>query len=116
MGILGARPMTRRSYAANTHDTDGYTVQGASTDTTIKGSLQPASGDDLQVLSEGDRVRRARKVYTTTLLYAGGVDTQRRSDDVIDGADTWQVMHVERQTALIPHYKAILLAPAESVE
>lgn len=116
MTPLGARSLTRRSYAAGSRSA-GRWVEGPSSDTTISGSLQPLNGDELQTLTAGERQRRSRKVYTTSALYAGSVQDGRRADQIIDGADTWDVRSVESHGgfAPIPHCKAILLAVQEDV-
>ena len=115
MTPLGSRSLVRRSYAAGSRGSDGRWTDGATTTTTISGSLQPLSGDELQTLSEGERQRRSRKVYTTSAMFAGDVATGRRADQVVDGSTVWDVRSVERQTEVLGHYKAILLAPQENL-
>lgn len=115
MTPLGARSLTRRSYAAGSRGSDGRWTEGSTTTTTIQGSLQPLNGDELQSLTEGERQRRSRKVYTTSALYAGSVSAGRRADQIVDGSTVWDVRSVERQTEVLGHYKAILLAPQEDL-
>lgn len=111
--ILGQRALVRRRYAAGARGADGRFEPGASTDTPIYGSLQPADGDDLQTLAEGERARRARKLYTKTELRVLDVEGGLPADEVLDGDTVWTVRLVGRETAVLPHYKALLLAPLE---
>lgn len=112
--ILGQRALVRRRYAAGVRGADGRWEPGSSTDTPIYGSLQPADGDDLQVLAEGERASRARKLYTRTELRVADVDAGLQADDVLDGDVVWRVRLVGRETAVLPHYRALLLAPLEA--
>jgi len=115
MSILGSRALTLRSYAAGSTGSDGRWTEGTMTTSTIRGSLQPLNGDELQSLDAGERQRRSRKVYLTSALCAGSVQDGRRADQVVDGSEVWDVRSVTRETAVLPHYKAILLAPQEDV-
>lgn len=115
MTPLGSRSLTRRVFAAGSRGSDGRWVEGSPTDTTITGSLQPLSGDELQTLSEGERQKKSRKVYTTSALSAGSITTGVRADQIVDGSTVWDVRSVELQTEVLGHYKAILLAPQENL-
>lgn len=115
MTPLGARALTLRTFAAGSTGTDGRWVEGTTTDTALVGSLQPLNGDEVQALPEGDRQRRTRKVYTTTPISAGSVQDGIRPDQVLDGSEVWEVTSVAREGAILPHYKAILMAPQEDM-
>jgi hypothetical protein len=112
--------MTRRRYAVETRDADGYSVAPATTDTPIMATgPQPATGADLQVLPEGERTKTAIKLYTdSAVLRTVDRDGKFRADEVIvaDGqfAGTFKVMAIQGQRAILPHYKAICVEVDES--
>lgn len=112
--ILGAEPITRVRFATGSRVSGRY-VAGASTSTTIRGSVQPLSGKETQTLPEGERRRDWLKVYTHTELVPvdqhGGAAT---SGDrlVIDGI-TYEVRTTARQRSVIPHYRAFVVRVQE---
>ena len=114
MSILGQEPVAWRRFAASTVATTGRSTKGAITTAALYGSVQPMDGDDLQVLPEGERTRRGRKVYTTTELRTTNVSAQTMNDQLyIDGV-WWEVMHVQNQRSVIAHYKVLVLAVQET--
>ena len=105
--MLGSEPITRTSYAAGTRDSNGAWVQGAAATTTIYGSPQPATDEDMQSLPEGERRRSGKRVYTPTALHTVDQVAGKSADVLtIDGV-AWQVRRCDRQRSVIPHYKAI---------
>jgi hypothetical protein len=113
MSLLGERSLTRRRIAAQTWD-DGVATPGASADTPFLGSLQPMSGDDRQVLLEGLRSKRGRKVYAPrntlrTEDQHGGVP----ADQVVDGTTVYTVIHVDNDHPLLEHDRAYLVRVQE---
>jgi hypothetical protein len=67
--ILGSASFTRTRYAASTV-VNGRTVNGATTTSTITGSVQPLTGREVERLPEGVRQRVTLKIYTTAELRA----------------------------------------------
>jgi hypothetical protein len=114
MTILGQEAITLRRRAAGTRGTDGRWDAGASTDSTIRASVQPASGDDLAILPEGLRMKRGKRVYTKTELRVGSLDDGTDADRLVIDSTVYQVQHVERVRSVIAHYKAIALAEQEA--
>lgn len=112
--ILGAQAITRRRYAAYTTNSSGVRVRGASADIATTGSVQPMNGRELELLPELARAGDSRKVYTETELRTEDQHAGTPADEVIVDSLTFKVMQVERQVAIIPHYKAILLRIAEA--
>lgn len=112
--ILGARTVIRRRYAPVTRDGSGRSVQPAPTDTTISASIQPLSGDDLAQLPEGERTKRHRKAYTTADLRTADQHTGTPADRIVDGDDVYEVQAVDLLDAVLPHYKAQLVALQET--
>lgn len=111
--LLGATTITRRRVAAGSRGSDGRWTDGASTDTSITASVQPAQGEDLQLLPEGLRIRRTVKVYTATELQAGDQQAGTSPDQLVisglvgidDG--TYEVQTVKPYYALLAHHKAL---------
>jgi len=115
MSILGSESLTRRRYAAGSWDTDGVFVAGTATNSSFSGSFQPLNGEELATLPEGERAGDQRKVYTQSALrttdQAAGVQADRVSQD---GTVFYEVRQVERERAVLPHYKARLVRVQET--
>ncbi len=92
----------------------GEWQDASSTDTIIKGSIQPLSGNELLQLEEGERTRELRKIYTFEELKTAseGAD-QTESDIIIYNGQEYEVIktlpyldpgpYIE-----LPHCKAII--------
>jgi hypothetical protein len=107
MILLGEETVTLRTYAATTWGSDGRPVAGASTDASIKASVQVANGDDMKLLPEGFRASETIKLYTTTALQPADQHDGTEADRIVRDSIVYQVQHVEPQHPLIPHYKAL---------
>ena len=117
--LLGAESHTRRRLAAGAHSLTGDWVEGASTDTTFTGSLQPLSGHDLKILPEGLRESVTCKVYCASGTLQTADQSASTSPDLVVVASgvyagTYQVVNVAPQTAILPHDRAYLTRVSES--
>ena len=116
--MLGVQNLTLRTYANGTHGTDGRFTLGTATDTTIRGSIQPATWKDLQRLPEGERSQDIRKLFTQSVasLYVAEAGSLRNSDRIVSGADVFEVSSVQNwpSASPIPHVEAILLRLTET--
>lgn len=101
----GTYTVTRRG--ASTYDADGVLGTPTSSTFSATGSLQPASGRDLQRLPEGMRTREARIFFTPTALLTAGAGQE--PDTVAADGDTWEVSNVESWGPLGNYCKATLL-------
>ena len=106
--VLGAKPYTVRRYPASTV-TDFRIVRGTPTEFVAKISVQPAEGDDLLQLPEGQRSRRVLKAYTPTALRTVDELTKTPADEVQVDGEWFEVQRTQRQRAIIPHTKALLV-------
>ena len=117
--LLGAVTITRRRYGAGSRGSDGRWVEGSSSDTSITASVQPGDAEDLALLPEGERTRRAIRVYTDTELRTSSPQDGYRSDRLVvsglTGIDdgTYQVQHVKPYYALLGHHRAIAVRVQE---
>lgn len=111
--ILGQSAITRRRFAAGTRGADGRFTAGASTDSTIYGTVQPPSGDVMATLPEGERSRRGRRVITTSELRAVDQDAGTPADQVLIDGLYWEVRTVSRWNAILPNYDATVLLVQE---
>lgn len=112
MPILGGEAATRRRFAAGTRGTSGRFTPGATIDTAIVAAVQPASGDDLQTLPEGERTMEVWRIYSDTELRAAVQSTGEQADRVIVDAIVYEVRKVwdwGRSIRLIPHHKALAI-------
>ena len=111
--ILGSASFTRTRYAASTV-VNGEPVAGATTTTTITGSVQPLTGREVERLPEGVRQRVTLKIYTTAELRAADPTTspKRRGDEVTVDGEVFEVTEVSQHTQLLPHYRAYLMRRA----
>jgi len=107
--ILGQEPISRLRYAAQVRDSEGYIVDAAPTSSTIYASVQPMNGKDVEQLSEGERHREGLKLYTQSDLRTADQYLGTIADKVVIDGITYEVMHVERQRSILPHYKAMVL-------
>lgn len=76
--------------------TRGIFGAGATSTFNITAAVVPASGSELLLLPEGQRMRDTKIVFTTTPLQLGGQGSAYEADHVqIDGG-TWSCERVER--------------------
>lgn len=113
--ILGAEPVTLRRYASGSRGADGRWVPDATTDTTIRASVQPLTERELASLPEGERESDQRKVYTKSDLVVGRQEDSIQSDRLSwDGGDTWyEVRAAAKERSVLPHTKARVVRLAE---
>ena len=76
----------------------------------IKASIQPIDGEQLQQLEEGERSTEARSLWTTTKLLNVREDGRMNADIVIDQDDSeWLVTKVETWPKLLNHFKCTII-------
>ena len=78
------RPVTLRRYSSGSY-VDGVWLDGVSTDTTVMASVQPLAPNDLRLLPEGDRGKRAWKIFSNFLLSMGDDNGIKSDEMIIDG-------------------------------
>lgn len=94
---------------------DGDFSPGPVVELSATGSLQPTTGRDLELLSEGDRTRGGFKFYTDAALITAD-EPGRLADRVVVNGREMQVRAVLDYTAHIsgaPHWKYLLNEPAD---
>lgn len=111
--ILGQQPLTLRRFSGS-RGADGRWTS-TYTDSTIYGSWQPTNGRDLQRLSEGERSRGTRKVFTATALIVADAAGSVLADRIINGTEVYEVSTVQDWPTFgpLPHYDALLVRVAE---
>lgn len=112
--MLGVETFTLRRFDPETIGGDGRAIR-VSNDTPIDGVLQPLGGAAIQRLEEGQRKRSPRKFYTETAVATVDVSTSTPADQIVDGANVYEVGSVERQRQGLTHYKVLLLLVQESL-
>lgn len=106
--MLGEIDLIRRRETQGGY-VNGYWVPGETVDTPIKGSLQPAGGDDLQALPEGRRTSTTLKLYTRSEISLGGDGIG--PDRIVDGNEEYEAVTVmTHRVGPIAHTKAMLQA------
>jgi len=105
--ILGSEAITLTRPTVGTWGSDGRQVPGASASTTIYGSVQPATGKDLEILPEGLRTKDAKRVYTYTALTPANQHTETTGDILVIDTFSYEVQQVKRERSIIAHYRAI---------
>ncbi len=100
MSVPFAEPFTVTRYSVGgTYGTaDGEWTSAATSTVAIQASVQPAPGKLLLHLSENDRKRDSRAVYTTTQLFTvaeGAVGVRREADEIAINGDTFQINSVK---------------------
>lgn len=87
----------------------GVWTPSAAQTLTALGSIQPVSGNDLEVMEPGTLEKGAMKVYTGTLLRTRKEASENRADVVLYDGGCWEVVQVLPYTSgLIPHRKYIV--------
>lgn len=108
MAILGEETVTGVRYAAGTRSA-GVFVPGATSPLSILASVQPAEGEDLELLPEGQRTKTVLKLYTETLVKTASETAATLADVLTIDSKNYQVHHVEQQRSVIPHYKVLVV-------
>lgn len=88
--------------AEGSHSGGVYTP-GTSSNFTIKGNLQPLSGNEILQLPEGDRQRQSLWLYSRTELKVNDIVTADGKSYEVQPVEDWT-----RQRRL-PHYKARIM-------
>lgn len=105
--VLRADPASEGYY-----DDNGNWVEGDNTTAQfdIKGSLQPITGNDLQILPEGLKRTDLKKLYTRTELRSLDDGNETEADKInIDGS-VYEVHSVEKWVGRrLQHYKVLLV-------
>jgi len=89
---------------------EGVWVPGSTSKLTVRGSLQPMSMRDLQMLPEGERVKQTYKLYTDSLLFTGREGAMRSPDRVCVNQEWFRVHSTERWDGTdLPYFKSVLV-------
>jgi hypothetical protein len=110
--ILGAENI-QRLRRAETIGPDGRAVKSVLSTATIRGSVQPLTDRQREVLPEGIRQSVTRKVYTKSDLRTADQLTNTPSDLIVYGGETYEVVRVTRWPALLSHFEADLVRVTE---
>lgn len=77
-------------------------------DSTFRGSVQPVTGKDLDIVAAGREDIGKVKVYSNSVLNVSVQGTNNTGDVVIWQGKRWEVIQaMDFQNNLIPHYKYI---------
>lgn len=111
--MIGVSTITRRRYGAGSYDSSGDFVAGAVSTDPIEASVQPAKGEDMELLPEGFRTSTAIRFYTNAELRTADADNTTQPDEVVvsglRGIDdgTYQVQLVRPYPLLLAHDRVI---------
>jgi hypothetical protein len=106
VSALADSTLTVTTTGPDTVDTAGVVTRGEESTTTVSGSLQPASGKDLQGLPEGQRTAQSWTLYTTTPLATRTAGTP--PEMVTVGTDVYDVVRVDSFAATGGFYRYLL--------
>ena len=99
-------PSTQTAYRLSGSFVRGEWVEGSQTEFTFQGSIQPATGKDLELLPQGLEDRGMVKIYTNSELTISREDTSVPGDIVIWQGGKWQVIaQLPNQSNIIFHFK-----------
>ena len=75
----------------------------------IRGTFQPATGDDLQSLPEGRRLDQTFRIFTKSQLTGPTQDNQGAGDLITVFGNDYEVVQVQPwQNTIISHYSALV--------
>lgn len=101
-------PLTRyRREGARDPDTRRWSTQDAEEEE-LRGQVEPATGNDLEVLPEGEITGNEIVIRTKTELRIAdeNADPQQLADQVEVDGDRYEVRNVQHHRSVIPHYVA----------
>ena len=112
--MLGATTYTVKRTGPGSYDT-GVFVPGAETTFDIVGSLQPLSGTELLMLTEGERRRARWKMYSFAELRIAELSEQTAADRVVVNGAELEVHSVAayQNCGALDHYKYVLVEVGE---
>lgn len=120
VSFLGEQALTRRTWAAPSGWSGGTFSKGSAAETPITGVWRPADADTFQLLTDGERKKSPKKLYTTSTLQTISQYDGDTPDWVSpDGGTTWwQVTDYGQNNFSLPadplaHNKYILLRVQE---
>ncbi len=105
--LLGAEPVTRLRYGAATV-TDHEVTRPAPTSSTVRASVQPMNGEDVQLLPEGNRHADMLKLYTKSELRTADQHAGTPADRVVIDGKTYEVKESARYRTHQRHYRAVV--------
>lgn len=93
------------------YDSQGMYVPGKDQSFTIKGSIQPVSGREMQFLPDGMRAREVYKFYTDTKLAVVSEDKSKAADRLVIDGKKFEVVTVEdwSRHLNLTHYKCMIV-------
>jgi len=90
--------------------TDGIYAPAATSNFTIKASIQPLKPNEMQLLEEGRRDSEAFRLYTDTQLLTAKTSTKKNADIAVFYGNEYEVLSCATwQNNVINHYKAIVV-------
>lgn len=103
----------KRAGSGSSYDASGMAVKAATTDSSIKMSVQPISGDELINGVAGQKERNSQKGYTTTELKTSSEEDKTPADIIEYEGKDFQVQAVEKWVQgtgnLNTFYKVLLI-------
>jgi hypothetical protein len=114
--MIGLRAITRRRYGAQTN-VGGHQTLGAYTDTTIRASVYPATGKDLEALPEGERTRSVQIAECLSEILTSEPSALTSSDRLIISGVTYlarQVQDWPRVGSIPRHWRTVCVRLQEA--
>lgn len=101
--------VTRRRYAEGDF-VDQYWVSGATTDVSIEASVQPLSGQQVESLSEGQRLRAPKFIMTDSELKLVDEVAKTPADHIVADGIEYVLETLEHfKMGLADHFEGIML-------
>lgn len=110
MSLFKTVSMTRRRYILGTYINGKY-AEGTATDTPFKGTAQPVSGDEMELLPEARRGSEAMWVISDpTFDIRTAKENSHNADWISIDGDWFEVLEARRwKNSIIPHYRALVV-------
>ena len=111
--MIPRKELTVTSASAGHYERGEY-VDGVTTQRTIKASLQPIRGKELQQRFENENVKQAYTLYTNDDLETDNIETGTVADLVKIGNNDFKVYSVEDWQNTIINHKKVTVVRLES--
>ena len=115
--MINVHPITRRRYGAQTN-VGGRQSLGSYTDTTIRATVYPATGRDLEALPEGERTKSVQIALCLSEVLTSEPSALTSSDRLVFGGYTYLARNIQEwpRVGSVPHHWRVTCVRLQETE